>query len=49
MANVWGIPYHVVIEVENKQCKMLKFATLELKHLQVVNIRRSSSGSVSAR
>jgi hypothetical protein len=46
MANVWGIPYHVVIEVENKQCKMLKFATLELKHLQVVNIRSSSSGSI---
>jgi predicted DNA binding protein len=47
MADVWRQPYHVVIEVENKQCKMLKkFATLGLKHLQVVDIRSSSSGSV---
>ena len=47
MADVWRKPYHVVIEVENKQCKMLKkFATLGLKHLQVSDIRSSSSGSV---
>jgi predicted DNA binding protein len=47
MADVWRKPYHVVIEVENKQCKMLKkFATLGLKHLQVADIRSSSSGSV---
>jgi len=38
MADVWRKPYHVVIEVENKQCKMLKkFATLGLKHLQVAD------------
>jgi predicted DNA binding protein len=47
MADVWRKPYHVVIEVENRQCKMLKkFATLGLKHLQVADIRSSSSGSV---
>jgi predicted DNA binding protein len=47
MTDVWRKPYHVVIEVENKQCRMLKkFASLGLKHLQVADIRSSSSGSV---
>ena len=47
MTDVWRKPYHVVIEVENRQCKMLrKFALLGLKHLQVADIRSSSSGSV---
>ena len=51
VADVWRKPYHVVIEVEKcAQCKILKkFAMLGLKHLQVVDIRISSSGSVSAR
>jgi predicted DNA binding protein len=47
MTEVWRKPYHVVIEVENRQCKMLKkFATLGLEHLQVTDIRSSSSGAV---
>jgi len=46
MADVWGKPYHVVIKVENRQCRMLKkFASLGLRHLQVADIRRSRSGS----
>lgn len=36
MADVWRKPYHVVIEVENKQFIILKkFAPLRLEHLQV--------------
>jgi predicted DNA binding protein len=47
MADVWRKPYHVVIEVENRQCRMLKkFASLGLRRLQVVDIRSSRSGSV---
>jgi predicted DNA binding protein len=47
MAGVWRKPYHVVIEVKNKQCKMLKkFAALGLKHLQVADIRSSNKGLV---
>ena len=47
MTDVWRKPYHVVIEVENKQCRMLrKFASFGLKHLKVSDIRSSSSGSV---
>jgi predicted DNA binding protein len=47
MADVWRKPYHVVIEVENRQCRVLKkFASLGLKYLQVADIRSSSSGSV---
>jgi predicted DNA binding protein len=47
MADVWRKPYHVVIEVENKQCRMLKkFAAHGLKHLKVVDIRSSSAGVV---
>lgn len=47
MADVWRNPYHVVIEVENRQCRMLKkFAALGIHHLKVTDIRSSSSGSV---
>jgi predicted DNA binding protein len=47
MVDVWRKPYHVVIEVENRQCRMLKkFASLGLMHLQVTDIRSSRSGSV---
>ena len=47
MADVWRKPYHVVIEVENRQCRMLKkFAALGIQHLKVTDIRSSSSGSV---
>jgi predicted DNA binding protein len=47
MTDVWRKPYHVVLEVENGQCRMLKkFAALGLEHLQVADIRSSSSGSV---
>jgi predicted DNA binding protein len=47
MTDVWRKPYHVVIEVENKQCRILKkFASLGIQHLKVTDIRSSSSGSV---
>ena len=48
MANAWREPYHVVIEVENRQCRMLKkFASHGLTHLKVVDIRSSSIGAVT--
>ena len=47
MTDVWRKPYHVVIEVENRQCRMLKkFDSLDIKHLKVTDIRSSSDGSV---
>ncbi len=47
MVDVWREPYQVVIEVENKQCKMVgKLASLGFKHLKVVDVRSSTSGSV---
>ena len=47
MADVWRKPYHVVIEVENRECRMLKkFDSLGIQHLKVTDIRSSSSGSV---
>lgn len=47
MVDTWREPYHVVIEVENKQCKMVKkLAALGFESLKVVDVRSSSSGSV---
>jgi len=47
LVDAWSEPYHVVIEIENKQCKMVKkLASLGFKHLKVVDVRSSSSGSV---
>ncbi len=47
MVDAWREPYHVVIEIENKQCKMVgKLAALGFKHLKVVDVRSSSSGCV---
>ena len=47
MTDTWREPYQVVIEVENKQCKMVgKLASLGFKHLKVVDVRSSTSGSV---
>ncbi len=47
MTDVWRRPYHVVIEVENRQCRIMKkFASIGIKHLKVADIRSSSSGSV---
>ena len=47
MVDAWSEPYHVVIEIENKQCKMVKkLASLGFKNLKVVDVRSSSSGSV---
>jgi len=47
LVDAWLEPYHVVIEIENKQCKMVKkLASLGFKHLKVVDVRSSSSGSV---
>jgi hypothetical protein len=39
MTAMWCKPYHVAIEVENRQCRILKkFAALGLKHLKVVDL-----------
>ncbi|MFA5573240.1 MAG: helix-turn-helix domain-containing protein, partial [Candidatus Bathyarchaeia archaeon] len=47
MADAWREPYHVVIEVENKECKMVeKLAGLGFKHLKVIDVRSSTTGSV---
>ncbi len=47
MADAWREPYHVVIEVENKECRMAnKLTSLGFKHLKVVDVRSSKSGSV---
>jgi predicted DNA binding protein len=47
LVDAWREPYHVVIEIENKQCKMVKkLASLGFSHLKVVDVRSSSSGSV---
>ncbi|MGB9915361.1 MAG: helix-turn-helix domain-containing protein [Candidatus Bathyarchaeales archaeon] len=47
MAEKWLKPYHVVITVENKQCKIMeKFASLGLKQLKVTDIRGSNNGKV---
>jgi predicted DNA binding protein len=47
MTDVWRQPYHVVIEVENRQCRLLKkFAALGIQNLKVTDIRSSSSGAV---
>lgn len=47
MTDTWREPYQIVIEVENKNCKMVKkLASLGFKHLKVVDVRSSMSGSV---
>jgi predicted DNA binding protein len=47
LVDAWREPYQVVIEVENKHCKMVgKLATLGFKHLKVVDVRSSRSSSV---
>jgi predicted DNA binding protein len=47
MSSIWREPYHVVLEIENKQCHMVKkLATLGLNHLKVVDVRSSNKGSV---
>jgi predicted DNA binding protein len=47
VVDAWREPYQVVIEVENKECKMVtKLASLGFKHLKVVDVRSSVSGSV---
>ena len=47
LVDSWREPYQVVIEIENKQCKMVdRLASLGFKHLKVVDVRSSSTGSV---
>ena len=47
MKDAWRKPYHVVIEVENKQCRMLKkLSSIGLKSLKVVDIRSARTGAV---
>jgi predicted DNA binding protein len=47
MKEAWSRPYHVVLEVENHECTIVKrFAALGLKHLKVIDIRSSNPTSV---
>jgi predicted DNA binding protein len=47
MNDQWSKPYHVVLEVENRQCNIAKrLGQLGLKHLKVADIRSSSPNSV---
>jgi len=47
MTETWREPYHIVIEVENKECHMVgKLAALGFKHLKVVDVRSVKGGSV---
>jgi predicted DNA binding protein len=47
MTNIWTRPHHVIIEVENKNCSVLrKCASLGLDDLKVTDIRASNSGSI---
>lgn len=47
MKDQWSKPYHVVLEVENRQCAIAKrLAPLGLKHVQVADIRSSNPASV---
>lgn len=47
LVDVWREPYHVIIEIENKQCRMVKkLASMGFSHLKVVDVRSSTTGSV---
>jgi len=47
MKGQWSKPYHVVLEIENKQCQIIeRLSPLGLTHLKVVDIRSSSPHSV---
>lgn len=47
MKDLWRKPYHVVLEVENRQCAIVKrLKPLGLKHIKVVDIRSSKPESV---
>jgi hypothetical protein len=47
LVDAWREPYHVVIEVENKHCRMVKrLAALGFEQMKVVDVRSSNSGSV---
>lgn len=45
--DLWRKPYHVVLEVENRNCSILKrLTTLSLEHFKVIDIRSSNSKAV---
>lgn len=45
--DLWRQPYHVVLEIENKDCTIVKrLASLGVEHLKVVDIRSSQRHSV---
>lgn len=47
MKDLWREPYHVVLEVENRECSILKrLASLGLKRFKVRDIRSSNSKTV---
>jgi hypothetical protein len=44
LVDAWREPYHVVIEIENKDCKMVsKLASMGYQHLKVVDVRSSAA------
>lgn len=47
MTDLWQNPFHVVLEVENQNCAIIrKCSSLGLKHLRVVDVRGSIKNSV---
>jgi len=47
MTDIWAKPYHVIIEVENRECRIIKkCAKLGLKNLRVTDIRAPKTGSI---
>ena len=47
MKDLWRNPFHVVLEVENQKCKIVKkCASLGLKNFKVVDVRSSTRNSV---
>jgi predicted DNA binding protein len=47
MPTKWSKPYHIVLEIENRQCAIVKrLAPLGLRHLKVADIRSSNAKSV---
>lgn len=47
MTDIWAKPHHVIIEVENKQCRIVKkCARLGLRHIKVTDIRASKTDSI---
>ena len=47
MTDIWAKPHHVILEVENRRCRIIKkCARLGLRHMKVMDIRASNTGSI---